>query len=84
MAPATLSVVRILQTLAIWQSAEEENEIFNKVHNFLLQKPGVCKLLRSYHAEHRAVSSSPFHWRTVCHNILLPELAVVLSWKESA
>lgn len=37
-----------------------------------------------YCAESRTVSSGPLHWRTVCCSILLPVLATVLGWKESA
>lgn len=70
MVPATLSVIHLLQALSIWQSAEERNEIQNKMHNFLPWKPGLCALSGKFHrAECRAVSSGALHWRTVCCNI---------------
>lgn len=37
---------------------------------FSLRKLGVCKSIRSSLVEYGAVSSSPLHWRTACHNFL--------------
>lgn len=56
MVPATLSAIHLLQALSIWQSAEERNEIQNKMHNFLPWKPGLCALSGRFHRAECRVS----------------------------